>query len=91
MQTTSIPPRSHSLTATHFSHTCGYCGCVFRVDVTWKISYSYKAPHDIKVYACPECLRDSRIKTSTEPQVTLISRRTDGRSGPCRVEEPIPE
>ncbi|MFM8445385.1 MAG: hypothetical protein ACKN9W_18860 [Methylococcus sp.] len=35
---------------------------------------------DTEDYACPECQRQSRIKTSTKPQVTLLSKRTDGRT-----------
>lgn len=72
----------HLLTASNFRQTCGFCGCVFRVDITWQISYSYKANQDMQVYACPECRRDSRIKTSTKPRITLVSKRTDGRSSP---------
>lgn len=69
------------LTVADFEQTCGYCGCVFRVEITWLVSYSYKPNRDTQVYSCPECCRDSRVKTSTEPHLTLISRRTDGRTG----------
>ena len=68
------------LTATHFLQTCGYCGCVFRVDITWNTGNSYKTKHYTQPYACPECQRNSRIKTSSEPQVMLVSKRTDGRT-----------
>jgi hypothetical protein len=82
MLSTSLTPHNPSLTASNFQQTCGFCGCVFRVDITWRISYSYKGAHDTQAYACPECRRDCRIRTSTTPQVTLISKRTDGRTGP---------
>jgi hypothetical protein len=80
MQTQNLTTPAHTLSSANFQHTCGYCGCVFRVDITWQRSYSAKATVLTKAYACPECRRDSRIKTSTEPQVTLVSKRTDGRS-----------
>jgi hypothetical protein len=85
MLSTSSTPCDSSLTASNFQQTCGFCGCVFRVEITWRISYSYssKALQDTQTYSCPECRRDSQIKTSTEPRVSLISRRTDGRKGPC--------
>lgn len=83
MPSTSVPSGERLLTASSFRQTCGFCGCVFRVEITWKISYSYKAGQDTQTYSCPECRRDSRIKTSTLPEVRLISRRTDGRSEPC--------
>jgi hypothetical protein len=73
------------LTASQFQQTCGYCGCVFRVEITWQTSYSYKAGRDTQSYSCPECRRECRIKTSTAPEVTLLSKRTDNRTGPCPV------
>lgn len=79
MSTTNPMPPTPLLTASHFLHTCGFCGCVFRVDITWSTSRSYKVNQDIQAYACPECQRNSKIKTSSEPQVILVSKRTDGR------------
>jgi len=60
-----------------FQQTCGACGCVFRVEVTWQRSFSYKVTEEQR-YACPECQRGCRIKTASTPEVTLISQRTDG-------------
>jgi hypothetical protein len=79
MPSTSLTPRDPFLTPSDFQQTCGFCGCVFRVEITWRTSYSYKASQDTQAYSCPECRRDCRIKTSTAPQVILISKRTDGR------------
>jgi len=85
MLPTSLTSCELSLTASNFQQTCGFCGCVFRVEITWRISYSYssKSLQDTQAYSCPECRRDSQIKTSTAPRVMLISKRTDGRKGPC--------
>lgn len=87
----AMPPKNSQPVNTYptpsdFQQTCGYCGCVFRVEITWRTSYSYKADRDTQVYSCPECQRASTIKTSSVPQVTLISKRTDGRTGPCPPE-----
>lgn len=83
MPSSSTVPHERLLTASNFRQTCGFCGCVFRVGITWKISYSYKTGQDTYTYSCPECRRDSRIKTSTMPEVKMISKRTDGRSDVC--------
>lgn len=72
-----------SLTHSDFQQTCGFCGCVFRVEITWPISFSYKASQETQAYSCPECQRDLRIRTATAPLLTLIARRTDGRTGSC--------
>jgi hypothetical protein len=80
MSTMSSMPGTSPLTPSVFQQTCGFCGCVFRVDITWPITYSPKLAKDTEDYACPECQRQSRIKTSTKPQVTLLSKRTDGRT-----------
>jgi len=71
------------LTTSHFLHTCGFCGCVFRVEITWPTNYFHKGNQDTQAYYCPECERSSRIKTSTEPLVFLVSKRTDGRTSKC--------
>lgn len=80
MTNSSLKPEDHPLTASNFQQTCGYCGCVFRVDITWRTTYAQRGIQDGKVYDCPECQRECRIRTSTEPRLTLISRRTDGRT-----------
>ncbi len=85
MSSTSSTHPDPSLTAASFRQTCGFCGCVFRVEITRRVTYSYfsKSPQDTQGYSCPECRRDSRIKTSTPPRVSLISKRTDGRKENC--------
>ncbi len=71
------------LTPSHFRHLCGFCGCVFQVEITWRTSYApSKTGQDTYPYSCPECSRNSRVKTSTAPKLTLISKRTDGRKEP---------
>jgi hypothetical protein len=56
---------------------------VFGVEITWRTSYTpSRLGHETQAYSCPECQRDSRIKTSTPPKLTLISKRTDGRTEP---------
>jgi hypothetical protein len=76
-------PAQRPLTTSHFLHTCGFCGCVFRVEITWLTHCSRKPNQDTQPYACPECQRHSRIKTSSEPLVILVSKRTDGRTSQC--------
>jgi len=71
------------LTTSAFQQTCGYCGCVFRVEITWSIVYAQKAYQGAQAYSCPECRQNSRIRTSTAPRLTVISKRTDGRLGLC--------
>ena len=85
MSTTSPMPTRPLPPPSRFLHTCGFCGCVFRVEITWCASYSHKANQNTLPYACPECQRHSRIKTSSEPQVVLVSKRTDGRTFQCPV------
>jgi len=55
--------------------TCSYCGCVFRV-----VSYKQDGHNDSEEYYCPECHKEFGIWASSSPEVTLISRRTDGRT-----------
>jgi hypothetical protein len=82
MPPTNSTPKDFHLTHSHFQQLCGFCGCVFHVEITWRRTYSpIKAGLDTKIYSCPECQRDSRIKTSTTPKLTLLSKRTDGRTG----------
>jgi len=57
-----------------FKQTCGFCGCVFRVEIESPISYK-----DTHPYRCPECRHLCIVKTSSEPRVTLLSVRTDRR------------
>lgn len=72
-------PNNPPLTPSDFQQTCGGCGCVFRVAITWPISYSYKLSQE-EDYACPECRQLSKIKSSTKPRISLISGRTDGKT-----------
>lgn len=78
-----LKPNFPQLTPSDFRQTCGFCGCIFRVAITWPLSYSYKPNQDTQAYTCPECQRDSSVRSSSAPQLTLLSKRTDGRTGPC--------
>lgn len=82
MPSMNSTPKDFHLTHSHFQQICGFCGCAFHVEITWRRSYSpAKSGLDTQTYSCPECRRDSRIKTSTTPKLTLLSKRTDGRTG----------
>lgn len=72
-------PSAPSDGKTSFQQTCGFCGCIFQVGITWRRSFSYKTREE-QAYDCPECQRRSRINASSTPEVMLISRRTDGRT-----------
>jgi hypothetical protein len=79
-------PSNVLLIPSHFQHLCGFCGCIFRVEITWRTSYSSTNPsQNTQAYSCPECRRDSRVKTSTPPKLTLLSKRTDGRTEPYPI------
>ncbi|MEE8210785.1 MAG: hypothetical protein V3V64_00130 [Acidiferrobacterales bacterium] len=56
-----------------FQQTCGFCGCVFRVEVPGQIGQE-----EPKNYYCPECHKRFPVKASDSPTTTLISKRTDG-------------
>jgi hypothetical protein len=77
MLPTDLKPPATPTGKVAFQQTCGSCGCIFRVEVTWQRSFSYKVTEEQR-YACPECQRGCRIKTASIPEVTLISQRTDG-------------
>lgn len=59
-----------------FEQTCDNCGAVFRVLVPGQ-----KGHEEPEEYHCPECNKEFRCRASLTPSVTLISKRTDGRSG----------
>ena len=61
--------------ASVFKQTCGFCGCVFRVEIESPVSWKDKHP-----YCCPECRHLCVVKTTTPPRVTLLSKRTDNRT-----------
>jgi hypothetical protein len=67
------------LTPSDFQQTCGFCGSVFRVAITWPTVFSY-TQHQDEVYACPECHQPSKIKSSSPPLIMLLVTRTDGRT-----------
>ncbi len=61
-----------------FQQTCGFCGCVFRVEVPGETGRD--GPEN---YHCPECRRRFPVRASDPPRVTLISKRTDGLKKQC--------
>lgn len=61
-----------------FQQTCGFCGCVFRVEVPGETGRD--GPAD---YHCPECRRRFPVKACDPPKITLISKRTDGLKKQC--------
>jgi hypothetical protein len=61
-----------------FQQTCGFCGCVFHVEVPGQTGRD--APEH---YQCPECDRSFPVKACDPPTTTLISKRTDGLEKQC--------
>ena len=63
-------------TATHpykdkdVHESCDYCGCVFRMESQLQDGHNY----------CPECGKEFKIRACITPRVTLISKRTDGKT-----------
>ena len=58
---------------------CDYCGCVFRLQTELQDGHNEK-----EEYYCPECDKEFKIRARITPTVTLISKRTDGRTGRCK-------
>lgn len=56
-----------------FEQTCGFCGCVFNVEVPGRVRN--EGP---ETYFCPECNKRYLSKAAAVPRVKLISERTDG-------------
>lgn len=56
-----------------FRQTCGYCGCIFTVEVPGRIRN--EGPEN---YCCPECNKRFPVKAADKPTVTLIHGRADG-------------
>ena len=61
-----------------FQKTCDCCGAVFRVEVPGQ-----KGHEESEEYYCPECSKEFRCRASNSPWVSLVSKRTDGLTGPC--------
>jgi hypothetical protein len=61
-----------------FQQTCGFCGCVFHVEVPGQTGRD--VPEN---YHCPECDRSFPVKACDPPITTLISKRTDGLKKRC--------
>ncbi len=57
--------------------TC-HCGAVFHVSVPGQ-----KGHEEPEEYYCPECHCEYKARASMSPTVTLISGRTDGKTGSC--------
>ncbi len=61
-----------------FRQTCDCCGAIFRVQVPGQ-----KGHEEPEEYYCPECRKEFKCRASNSPRVSLISKRTDGLTGPC--------
>lgn len=61
-----------------FQQTCGFCGCVFHVEVPGQTGRDVP-----EQYHCPECDRSFPVKACDPPTTTLISKRTDGLEKQC--------
>lgn len=58
-----------------FTQTCGFCGCVFRVEVE-----RARVHTDLQEYSCPECHHhECRVHSSVPPRLTVIERRREAR------------
>lgn len=55
--------------------TCDYCGCVFRMENQLQDGHN-----EHEEYHCPECGKEYSIRASLSPRVTLITKRTDGKT-----------
>ena len=55
--------------------TCDYCGCVFRMQNQLQDGHN-----ESEEYYCPECHKEFRIRANNTPRVTLITKRTDGKT-----------
>lgn len=59
-----------------FEKACGYCGARFRVVAT-----HVPEGDDVQAFACPECGRQYKTHAASQPEVELVTPRTDGRDG----------
>ncbi|MCD6077790.1 MAG: hypothetical protein K0R89_1728 [Ramlibacter sp.] len=58
-----------------FEKSCAFCGARFRVLAVRAAPGAHPEEYD-----CPECGMTYRTEAAGEPEVQLLSRRTDGRS-----------
>lgn len=56
-----------------------HCGAMFEV-----VAPGQKGHEEPEEYYCPECMCEYRTRASNSPVVTLISSRTDGKTGYCK-------
>ena len=54
---------------------CNYCGAVFEVHIQTQAGHN-----EMEEYFCPECDNVYRTRASLTPLVTLITKRTDGKT-----------
>lgn len=66
---------THSYADKDFNEKCDYCGCIFRVQNQLQDGHN-----EIEEYCCPECGKEYKIRACNTPTITLISKRTDGRT-----------
>ena len=58
-----------------WEQTCDYCGCVFHMENQLQDGHN-----ESEEYYCPECQKEYKIRAYNTPTVTLISKRTDGKT-----------
>ncbi len=58
-----------------YTMMCDFCGCNFRVQTQRQDGHN-----ESEEYYCPECSKEFRTFACISPSVTLISKRTDGRT-----------
>jgi transcription elongation factor Elf1 len=57
-----------------FEKSCGYCGARFRVLA------SHLPQRDVpEQYGCPECGKHYEVEAAVEPEVRLLTPRSDGK------------
>lgn len=65
----------HSYPGQNQKEVCDFCGCCFRVETMLQDGHN-----ESEEYYCPECRKEFRTRACISPVVTLISKRTDGRT-----------
>ena len=58
-----------------YEEICNFCGCIFRVQTQRQDGHN-----ESEEYYCPECDNEFHTYACMSPLVTLISKRTDGRT-----------
>ncbi len=68
-------PADAGLKRSGFERACIYCGARFHVELSRK-----SRDDGLQDYACPECGKTYEAQSALPPVVTLVARRTDGKT-----------